>query len=52
MNFLDLNDDVKLIITKNLLNKFKIRTLLSKHHDLQKKNYLERLSLMMIFVKF
>ena len=36
MNFLDLNDDVKLIITKNLLNDLKIRTMLSKHHDLQK----------------
>ena len=36
MNFLDLKDDVKLIITKNLLNDLKIRTILSKHDDLQK----------------
>jgi hypothetical protein len=41
MNFLDLNDDVKLIITKNLLNDFKFEQFfLSKHHDLHKKKIL------------
>jgi hypothetical protein len=38
MNFLDLKDDVKLIISKYLLGDCKIRTMFSsKHHDLQKK---------------
>ena len=36
MNFLALNDDVKFIITKHLASDFKIRTLFSKNHDLQK----------------
>ena len=36
MNFLDLNDDVKFIISKHLLSDCKIRKMLSKHHDLQK----------------
>ena len=38
MNFLDLNDDVKFIISKHLLSDCKIRTMFSsKHHDLQQK---------------
>jgi hypothetical protein len=36
MNFLALNDDVKCIISKHLSSDLKIRTLLSKNHDLQK----------------
>jgi hypothetical protein len=37
MNFLDLNDDVKFIISKHLQSDCKIRTMFSsKHHDLQK----------------
>jgi hypothetical protein len=37
MNFVDLNDDVKFIISKHLQSDCKIRTLFSsKHHDLQK----------------
>jgi hypothetical protein len=36
MNFLALNDDVKFIISKHLSSDLKIRTLLSKNHDLQK----------------
>ena len=36
MNFLDLNDDVKFIISKQLQSHCKIRTMLSKYHDLQK----------------
>ena len=36
MNFLALNDDVKFIISKHLASDFKIRTLFSKNHDLQK----------------
>jgi hypothetical protein len=36
MNFLALNDDVKFIISKHLASDLKIRTLLSKNHDLQK----------------
>jgi uncharacterized membrane protein YwzB len=36
MDFLALNDDVKYIIYKHLALYLKIRTLLSKHHDLQK----------------
>ena len=36
MDFLALNDDVKYIISKHLALYLKIRTLLSKHHDLQK----------------
>ncbi len=36
MDFLALNDDVKFIITKYLASDLKIRTLLSKNHDLQK----------------
>ena len=36
MNILDLNDEVKFIISKHLLSDCKIRTMLSKHHDLQK----------------
>ena len=35
MNFLDLHDDVQ-FISKHLLSDCKIRTMLSKHHDLQK----------------
>ena len=36
MNFLDLNDDVKVIISKNLQSDCKILTMLSKYDDLQK----------------
>ena len=36
MNFLALNDDVKFIISKHLQSDCKIRTMLSKYHDLQK----------------
>ena len=37
MNILDLNDEVKFIISKHLLSDCKIRTMLSsKYHDLQK----------------
>ncbi len=36
MNFLDLNDDVKVIISRHLQKNCKIHTMLSKHHDLQK----------------
>jgi hypothetical protein len=37
MNFLDLNDDVKFIISKHLQSDCEIRTMFSsKHHDLQK----------------
>jgi hypothetical protein len=36
MDFLALNDHVKFIITKYLASDLKIRTLLSKIHDLQK----------------
>ena len=36
MDFLALNDDVKFIISKHLASDFKIRTMLSKYHDLQK----------------
>jgi len=36
MNFLDLRDDVKIIIAKHLTSDCKIRTMLSKYHDLQK----------------
>ena len=36
MDFLALNDDVKFIISKHLASDLKIRTLLSKNHDLQK----------------
>jgi hypothetical protein len=36
MNFLALNDDVKLIISKHLASDFKINKMLSKLHDLQK----------------
>jgi hypothetical protein len=37
MNFLDLNDDVKFIISKHLLSDCKIRSMFSsKHYDLQK----------------
>jgi len=35
MNFLDLRDDVKIIIAKHLTSDCKIRTMLSKYHDLQ-----------------
>ena len=35
MNFLALNDDVKIIISNHLSSDFKIRALLSKNHDLQ-----------------
>ena len=42
MNFLDLNDDVKLIILKHLLCDCKVRTMfLSKHHDLQRIFFVE-----------
>ena len=41
MNFLDLNDDVKLIISKQLQSDCKIRTMLSKYHDLQKILFVE-----------
>jgi hypothetical protein len=37
MNFLALNDDVKFIIASHLASDLKIRTLLSKNHDIQKK---------------
>ena len=37
MNFLALNDDVKFIIANHLASDLKIRTLLSKNHDIQKK---------------
>ena len=36
MDFLALNDDVKFIISKHLASDFKIRTLFSKNHDLEK----------------
>ena len=36
MNFSALNDDAKFIISKHLASDWKIRTLLSKNHDLQK----------------
>ena len=36
MDFLALNDDVQFIISKHLQSDFKIRTMLSKYHDLQK----------------
>jgi hypothetical protein len=36
MYVLALNDDVKFIISKHLASDLKIRTLLSKNHDLQK----------------
>jgi len=36
MNFLALHDDVKFIIATHLASDFKIRTLLSKNHDIQK----------------
>ena len=36
MDFLVLNDDVKFIISKHLQSDFKIHTMLSKYHDLQK----------------
>jgi hypothetical protein len=36
MDFLALNDDVKFIISKHLQSDLKVRTMLSKHHDLQK----------------
>jgi len=35
MNFLALNDDVKFIIANHLASDLKIRTLLSKNHDIQ-----------------
>ena len=37
MNFLALHDDVKFIIATHLASDLKIRTLLSKNHDIQKK---------------
>jgi hypothetical protein len=36
MNFLALNVDVKFVISKHLASDSKIRTMLSKYHDLQK----------------
>ena len=36
MIFLDLNADVKFIISKHLQKNCKFHTILSKHHDLQK----------------
>ena len=36
MNFLALHDDVKFIIANHLASDLKIRTLLSKNHDIQK----------------
>ena len=36
MNFLALHDDVKFIISKHLASDLKIRTILSKNHDIQK----------------
>ena len=36
MNFLALNDDVKIIISNHLASDLKIRALLSKNHYLQK----------------
>jgi hypothetical protein len=36
LNFLALNDDVKFIISKHLASDLKIRTILSKNHDIQK----------------
>ena len=36
MSLIDLNDDVKSIIAMHLTSDCKIRTMLSKHHDLQK----------------
>ncbi len=50
MNFLDLNDDVKFIISKQLQSHCKIRTMFSKYHDLQKIVFGE-IVLMMLFVK-
>jgi hypothetical protein len=49
MNVLALNDDVKFIMSKHLASDLKIRTLLSKNHDLQK-HYLETSCMTMIFV--
>jgi len=51
MTFFDLNDDVKTIIA-NCTSDYFISTMsiLDKHEDLQK-NYLERLYLIIIFVK-
>ena len=37
MNFLALHDDVKFIISAHLASDLKIRAMLSKNHDLQKK---------------
>jgi hypothetical protein len=50
MNFLDLHDDVKIIIAKHLTSDGKTRTMLSKYHDLQK-ILLEEIVLMIIFAK-
>ncbi len=36
MNFLALHDDVKFIIANHLASDLKIRTMLSKNHDIQK----------------
>ena len=36
MDFLAINEDVKFIISKHLQSDLKIRTMLSKYHDLQK----------------
>jgi hypothetical protein len=52
MNFFDLNDDVKSIISKYLLSDFEIRTMFSQNIKIFKKYYSERLYLMMIFVQF
>ena len=52
INFFDLNDDVKSIISKYLLSDFEIRTMFSQNIKIFKKYYLERLYLMMIFVQF
>ena len=41
MKFLALNDDVKFIIASHLASDLKIRTLLSKNHDIQKKLFNE-----------
>ena len=51
MNFLDLNDDVEIIIAKHCTSAYFISTMfMSKHQDLKKICW-ERLYLIMIFVK-
>jgi hypothetical protein len=52
MNFFDLNDDVKSIITKHYASDYFISTMfMSKHPDLQKTFFGEIVYLITIFVK-